>query len=187
MIDPHKSRGEGRFEAACNCLVRRGSVEDLPAVSAISNAASTAAQWELETYRTFCSPAEETACKVAKVLFVACVGSRQNLVGFAAFQAILATGECGLENMAVAEEWRRSGIGGRLVSSGLLWCRGWRPAAQWDSGQDENVWLEVRPSNRAAVHLYLKAGFIEAGRRSGYYSHPIEDALLMRRNIYLLA
>jgi ribosomal protein S18 acetylase RimI-like enzyme len=156
-------------------------------VSAISNAASTAAQWELETYRTFCSPAEETACKVAKVLFVACVGSRQNLVGFAAFQAILATGECGLENMAVAEESRRSGIGRRLLSSGLLWCRGWRAAAPWDSGQDENVWLEVRPSNRAAVHLYLKAGFIEAGRRSGYYSHPIEDALLMRRNTYLLA
>ena len=41
--------------------------------------------------------------------------------------------------------------------------------------------LEVRPSNGAAVALYRKHGFQEAGRRRDYYENPQEDALLLTR------
>lgn len=41
--------------------------------------------------------------------------------------------------------------------------------------------LEVRPSNQAAVALYCKHGFQEAGRRKDYYQDPTEDALLLTR------
>jgi ribosomal-protein-alanine N-acetyltransferase len=40
--------------------------------------------------------------------------------------------------------------------------------------------LEVRESNAAARTLYARWGFTVAGRRKRYYSHPTEDALLMR-------
>jgi ribosomal-protein-alanine N-acetyltransferase len=42
--------------------------------------------------------------------------------------------------------------------------------------------LEVKPSNQAALSLYQKFGFIEAGRRRGYYKDTGEDALILWRN-----
>jgi ribosomal protein S18 acetylase RimI-like enzyme len=42
------------------------------------------------------------------------------------------------------------------------------------------VLLEVRQSNRPARALYLSLGFIETGRRHGYYADPVEDAIQMR-------
>lgn len=45
------------------------------------------------------------------------------------------------------------------------------------------MYLEVRPSNAAAVHLYHKAGFEKVGLRKRYYPAADggrEDAILMR-------
>lgn len=43
------------------------------------------------------------------------------------------------------------------------------------------IWLEVRSSNIAAQMLYINHGFIETGRRTGYYPKAIgyEDAIIM--------
>jgi len=40
--------------------------------------------------------------------------------------------------------------------------------------------LEVREANRSAQAFYRFLGFSEEGRRPGYYSNPVEDAVLMR-------
>lgn len=47
------------------------------------------------------------------------------------------------------------------------------------------LFLEVAASNTAAQALYKKCGFVEAGRRKGYYKRPDgpEDALVMRREL----
>jgi ribosomal-protein-alanine N-acetyltransferase len=41
--------------------------------------------------------------------------------------------------------------------------------------------LEVRESNIAAINLYKKHGFKQEGIRKDYYSHPIEDGIIMWR------
>jgi [ribosomal protein S18]-alanine N-acetyltransferase len=41
--------------------------------------------------------------------------------------------------------------------------------------------LEVRRSNEAARHLYERFGFSVVGVRHGYYSNPVEDALVLWR------
>jgi [ribosomal protein S18]-alanine N-acetyltransferase len=43
------------------------------------------------------------------------------------------------------------------------------------------IFLEVRVSNAAAIALYRASGFVEIGRRRGYYQNTNgrEDALLM--------
>ena len=74
--------------------------------------------------------------------------------------------------MAVAKPWRKQGIGLRLLSAGLLWCRA-------HSGSD--MWLEVRASNVDAIRLYERAGFSIAGRRADYYSGPVEAAIQMKQ------
>ena len=45
----------------------------------------------------------------------------------------------------------------------------------------ERATLEVRVSNQAAIALYQKFGFKEAGRRRGYYQATGEDALILWR------
>ena len=58
------------------------------------------------------------------------------------------------------------------------------------------MFLEVRVSNQAAINLYQKMGFVEAGRRTNYYkvcgktqntvTREREDALEMARDLTLI-
>ena len=76
-----------------------------------------------------------------------------------------------IDNVAVRPECRRQGIGDRLLE---VFCR-------FGQAHLAFLTLEVRPSNAAAVALYEKHGFQEAGRRKDYYTDPTEDALLLTR------
>ena len=77
-------------------------------------------------------------------------------------------------NLAVAPAQRRRGIARALLEAGLAWFAD-REAAE--------IYLEVRESNEAAQALYRAAGFATVGRRGGYYRHPTEDALVLRRSM----
>ncbi len=59
--------------------------------------------------------------------------------------------------------------------------RSWPPSLRL-AGVTEVI-LEVRASNQPALGLYRRLGFVETGRRPGYYMdppEPAEDAVLMR-------
>ena len=47
----------------------------------------------------------------------------------------------------------------------------------------ENIFLEVRNSNTAAIHLYEKVGFANISTRKNYYSDTHEDALIYVKKI----
>ena len=49
-----------------------------------------------------------------------------------------------------------------------------------------NLFLEVAASNVPAQRLYTACGFVEAGRRKGYYKRRdgVEDAIVMRRELH---
>jgi ribosomal-protein-alanine N-acetyltransferase len=82
----------------------------------------------------------------------------------------VAANEIHLMNVAVDPEMRQRGLGRRLMEK------------LFQSGVEEGVqkiWLEVRPSNEAARVLYSGMGFIEVGRRRGYYTDTGEDAIIM--------
>ena len=80
--------------------------------------------------------------------------------------------EAHLGNLAVHPSARRRGLG-RLLVDEVLAVATAAGAAQ--------LFLEVRPSNVAARHLYQGSGFEQVGRRAGYYSDDGEDALVLRR------
>ncbi|MGE5257336.1 MAG: ribosomal protein S18-alanine N-acetyltransferase [Hyphomicrobiales bacterium] len=73
--------------------------------------------------------------------------------------------------IAVDPEWRRQGIGARLVRECLHTAR--------SRGVNAAV-LEVRPSNVEAIELYRKFGFQVVATRPGYYSDSREDALILK-------
>lgn len=94
------------------------------------------------------------------------------LVGYSVAWTIGDQAELG--NVAVAASERRQGTGRRLVEAVLerVHARGAR-----------ECFLEVRESNASAHALYQRCGFEPVGRRRSYYSRPVEDAIVMRRDL----
>lgn len=90
------------------------------------------------------------------------------IVGYAGLMQIDAEGH--VMNLAVRPDARRMGLGTALFSVLLDEARG--------RGIDR-LTLEARPSNAPALALYAAAGFVEEGRRHGYYGDSGEDALVM--------
>ena len=86
----------------------------------------------------------------------------------------VAAGESHLLNLCVAPASRRLGIGRKLLLHFISLAR------RHDA---EVIFLEVRPSNRAACELYRKMGFNELGTRRDYYpsADGREDALILAR------
>jgi ribosomal-protein-alanine N-acetyltransferase len=77
--------------------------------------------------------------------------------------------EMEIVNIAVRPDCQKRGIGGRLIERALAAAR---------KSNIKKVFLEVRPSNRAALGLYRKHGFGATGRRKAYYPDK-EDAVAM--------
>jgi ribosomal-protein-alanine N-acetyltransferase len=90
------------------------------------------------------------------------------VIGYAGMWVIMDEGH--ITNVAVHPEHR----GCRTAKSLLLKLIGWGVLRGV-----RRVTLEVRPSNRAALNLYYRMGFVPAGRRKGYYSDTGEDAVIM--------
>ena len=94
--------------------------------------------------------------------------------GFILIRLVLDEAE--ILTLAVRPAARRAGLGGRLVGQG---------AVQAAQGGANRLFLEVAEDNVAARALYARAGFIEAGRRRGYYARADgsrEDALVLTLN-----
>ena len=90
------------------------------------------------------------------------------LLGYAWFQFVMDEGYVG--NVAVAEPYRRAGIGRALTEAMLA------------LGRERGLaflTLEVRESNLPARRLYERCGFETVGLRKNYYERPGEDAVLM--------
>ncbi len=81
--------------------------------------------------------------------------------------------ECELLRLAVARPWRRKGVGRCLLETAFACYR------QKQGGGC--CFLEVRSSNLGAQQFYLNMKFVRAGLRKGYYCHPVEDAVVLRR------
>ena len=73
-------------------------------------------------------------------------------------------------NLAVSPEARRRGVARALLRAALTFLRRRRV---------EEVYLEVRESNRSAQALYEGLGFRPVGQRAAYYRNPKEDALVL--------
>ena len=93
-----------------------------------------------------------------------------NIAGYVGSQSVL--GEADMMNIAVHADYRRKGIARSLILELL---------AQLKTKGVRSLSLEVRSSNLAAIELYNGLGFMQVGRRPGYYKMPKEDALILRK------
>ncbi len=113
--------------------------------------------------------------------FASCIGGRYfgeyatldnstDIVGFYVGEYVV--GEATLMDICVPPQQQGKGLGKTLLN---------RFIEQSKAQGASKIWLEVRSSNIAAQMLYINHGFIETGRRTGYYPKAIgyEDAIVM--------
>lgn len=92
----------------------------------------------------------------------------QQLLGFCGCWFIV--DELHINTLAVRQEYRRRGHATRLLRFVL---------ADAAAAGLTQATLEVRRSNEAALRLYEGFGFKIRGIRPNYYTHPVEDALVL--------
>lgn len=92
------------------------------------------------------------------------------VVGYAVL--MMALDEAHLLNLSIAQECQGRGWGQYLLEHLIGVARRYR---------GQMMFLEVRPSNKAALRLYERLGFNEFSVRKGYYpaANGREDAILM--------
>ena len=99
-------------------------------------------------------------------------GAAGRLLGYVVALVLGDEGE--IADLAVDPMVRRRGIGAMLLAR--------MEEALTDVGV-RSLFLEVRESNGAALGLYEARGFKPVGRRRAYYRVPVEDALVLKREI----
>jgi ribosomal-protein-alanine N-acetyltransferase len=137
---------------------------DIPLIAELEKAAFSD-PWSLASF-------ESVLAEPAAFFAVARENASERIVGYVVSWFVADEGE--IANLAVREPTRRRGIGSALLDGAI--AEGLRRGA-------ENLYLEVRESNDAARRLYASRGFEEIGRRNKYYRHPVEDAVVLRREM----
>ena len=154
--------------------VRMATVADLAGVVTMERGIAGAPHWGEAEYAVIFAADRSADDAVRRCLIVA--EAEDGLLGFAVGK-VIGFGPSGskgvgeLESVAVDPAVRRGGVGRALCEAVIDWCRGQRA---------EEMELEVRVGSDAAIALYEGLGFVEVGRRKGYYREPAEDALLMK-------
>jgi ribosomal-protein-alanine N-acetyltransferase len=131
------------------------SQSDLPAVL------------EIET-RAFCDPWPEAAFSADILQHAWILEVDDQLCGYIIYHLVL--DEAIILNFAIDPDMRRQGHGTHLLS---------RTLSELEQSGYTRFYLDVRRSNRAAIQLYEKHGFMCLGIRKSYYNDPEEDAILM--------
>ena len=158
------------IESTC-CVISRMTEHDLLEVVEIEEA-SGLSRWGFEAYHEELTHGHNALMFVARHAGEVDSDSDGEILGFIASR--LVTDELHINNVAVRAEYRRSGIGSALLLSVIN---------EGASKGAQKAFLEVRAGNAPAQALYARCGFRIVGQRRGYYSDPLEDALIMSRTI----
>ena len=138
------------------------AARDLAAVTAIE--ASSLSPWSREQV------AAELHRKTGLALVA--VDSSGELQGWCC--GLQAGADAELLKITVIPARRRKGIGGALLEA---------LASRFTECDAEQIFLEVRSRNCAALQLYAKFGWQETGRRKKYYKEPADDAIILVRSL----
>jgi ribosomal-protein-alanine N-acetyltransferase len=144
-------------------VLRPIELRDIEDVLAIQAASPEIAQWSLWDYD-----------RVARGEMAGWVTESESgqIAGFIVARRI--ANDLEILNFAVRPTARRQGIGAALLGEAVRWGSAFSA---------QQAFLEVRASNLAALRFYEHHKFHVTGRRPGYYTAPIEDALLLSAQI----
>jgi ribosomal-protein-alanine N-acetyltransferase len=163
------SRGEARSLATDGRLwLEAATSDDLEAIVDIERRCFSH-PWSVRHFRDALRNAPRSRILLLRAPFDAADAGR----GVHAYSVVQAVAdEMHVHNLAVDPLRRRRGLGRLLMELALDWGR--RRGAR-------RAFLEVRPTNAAALALYGSLGFRTVSLRRRYYQHPTEDALVLEK------
>ena len=147
-------------------IIRNAAESDLDALAMLERECFEN-PWEIQDIR------EELIRPLAHALVAVQEDSLQFPSGALFFR--MAADEMEILKIVVRQANRRRGLASLLLSHGIS-LAGEKGAV--------SCFLEVRPSNHAAVRFYERKRFYEIGRRRGYYATDGEDALVLKKDIH---
>lgn len=114
--------------------------------------------------------------EVEDKLYLVAESEKGKIIGYAGSWLVLDEGQ--ITNIAIHPEYRRAGYGAIMTRklTQMLRKRGMK-----------HIFLEVRVSNIAAQAMYRRLGFTAVGVRKEFYSDPVEDGLIMTKEMEELA
>ena len=139
-------------------LINHASPDDAPEILKIENACFSS-PWSVGSI----NDALNNPCSRFYLAIVD--GKTAGYIGLQIF-----SGEGYVTNIATLPEFRRQGVAKALINKAL-------------ENEMDFITLEVRESNIPAINLYNSFGFGKVGVRPNYYSNPIENALLMTKEL----
>ena len=137
--------------------IKKGRIQDATAILSVIEDVDAASPWELEQIQ-----ADIEQESISYFLAV----DEGHVLGFVAIQETLYEAE--VLQIAVKRAFQGRGLAQQLLAQ---------------LPDQKEVFLEVRVSNQPAQGLYKKMHFEEIARRKNYYHDPIEDAVIMKRNL----
>ncbi len=146
-----------------NYIIRKMLVEDLEQVVAIDQI-SFSLPWPPRSYYFEVTDNPASRCWIVE----------QDGKVIAMMVAWFIVDEIHIASIAAHPDFRKQGIGECLLEHTLH-------AAKEEGALTS--FLEVRESNDAALNMYRKFGYVESGRREGYYADNDESAILMTLTI----
>ena len=145
--------------------IRPATVQDIPALEILAQTLPTAAHWTPTQYNElFTGPPR-----------IAWLIEEHNVI-VAFLVARTSNPDWEIENLAVDKSHHRRGLATDLLRA---------LSAHAAASGATSIFLEVRASNHPARRFYQAQAFREAGRRDNYYTHPTEDAILLRRDLHV--
>jgi ribosomal-protein-alanine acetyltransferase len=144
--------------------VRKMCSADIEQVMSIAASLRDAPHWPQSVYVA----ALDSTSAPRRIALVAADNSSGSIAGFVV--ASLLPPQAELESIVVRLDEQRLGIGSKLLA-GLV--------DELRSAAVNEVLLEVRASNVAALNFYQSTGWRRTGLRPRYYADPEEDAILM--------
>lgn len=155
-------------------FIRRMTEDDIPAVYVIEQLAHPD-PWPEQTFHD--------CLRISFIGFVieinyasirAKVNSQPKVLGYAILS--YAADEGHILNFGIHPNVQKQGYGTQLIQYIVNWAREQRL---------KDLYLEVRASNKTAIRLYERHGFVRTGVRSNYYrtEHGREDAFVMNYKI----
>lgn len=144
-------------------MIRPMTMDDLPQVFAIEKELF-ASYWSQRDFEYELSENEFARLFVKEV--------DGTVIGFVGIREIFDRGE--ITNLAVSSAYQGQGYGKEMLLYAIN---------KMQKDRMEAVFLEVRVSNRKALALYYKHGFIVMRTRKSYYTDNYEDAYEMAKAI----
>lgn len=111
-------------------------------------------------------------CREGNVGFTVLSMPEERPVAYGGMLTVLDEGQ--ILNVAVHPDYRRRGCGAQILRALIDYAKQNRLSL---------LTLEVRESNRAAIALYEKHGFVRTGLRRNFYTSPTESAYVMSKTI----